>query len=66
LTDKEIGACLAEERKFMRLRQETVAEHLGMKRQTLSAIENGTRPVRATELAKLCNLYRVNPAGIIF
>lgn len=65
ISDAEIGSCLRDERKFLRLRQEAVAKQLGVTRQVLSYIETGIRPIRATELAILCNLYRVTPNGIL-
>lgn len=65
LSDKQIGEALREERKYLRLTQEAVAKRLGVTRQVLSYIETGIRPVRASELALLCNLYRVTPNGIL-
>lgn len=61
----EIGERLRDARKFLRLRQETVAQRLCVTRQVISAIETGTRPLKATELAVLCNLYRVTPDAIL-
>lgn len=61
----EIGQRLADARKFLRLRQETVAEQLCVTRQVISSIETGARPLKATELAVLCNLYRVTPDAIL-
>lgn len=64
-TDAQIGTFLKEERQFMQIRQETAAKQLGVTRQVLSYIETGKRPIKATELATLCNLYRVTPNGIL-
>jgi len=61
----EIGQRLADARKFLRLRQETVAKRLCVTRQVISAIETGARPLKATELGVLCNLYRVAPNEIL-
>lgn len=60
-----IGRRLRDARKFLRLRQETVAGRLGVTRQVVGSIETGSRPLRATELATLCNLYRVTPDSIL-
>ena len=65
MTDAEIGAALRDERKFLRIRQEAVAERLKVTRQVVSYMETGKRPVRASELIILCNLYRVTPNGIL-
>jgi DNA-binding XRE family transcriptional regulator len=61
----EIGQRLADARKFLRLRQDCAASRLCVTRQVISAIETGTRPLKATELAVLCNLYRVTPDVIL-
>lgn len=61
----EIGQRLAIARKYLRLRQETVAHRLSVTRQVISSIETGARPLKATELAVLCNLYRVTPDTIL-
>jgi transcriptional regulator with XRE-family HTH domain len=64
-SNSQIGQRLAEARRYLRLRQCTVAERLGITRQVISAIETGSRPLKATELATLCNLYRVTPNSIL-
>lgn len=64
-TDAQIGSLLKEERQFIQMRQQAVAKQLGVTRQVLSYIETGKRPIRATELATLCNLYRITPNGIL-
>jgi DNA-binding XRE family transcriptional regulator len=56
---------LRDARKFLRLRQQTVAEHLGMKRQSYAAIENGLRDLYAMEIVQLCNLYRITPNRLL-
>ena len=65
LSDTEIGRRLRDARKFIRLRQQAVAEQLGVTRQVVSYIETGLRPLRATEPAILCNLYRVTPDEVL-
>jgi transcriptional regulator with XRE-family HTH domain len=56
---------LRDARKFLRLRQQTVADYLGMKRQSYAAIEKGTRNLMALEMARLCNLYRLTPNELL-
>lgn len=56
---------LREARKFLRLRQQTVADYLGMKRQSYAAIENGLRGLTTMEMTQLCNLYRVTPNKLL-
>lgn len=65
MANADIGQRLADARKFLRLRQETVAKRLCVTRQVISAIETGVRPLKATELAVLCDLYRVTPDMIL-
>lgn len=65
ISDAEIGSRLRDERKFMQMRQEAVAKTLAVTRQVISQMETGERPIRARELAILCNLYRVTPNGIL-
>ncbi len=64
-SNAQIGQRLQAARRFLRLRQQTVAERLSVTRQVISAIETGQRPLKATELAVLCNLYRVSPSDIL-
>lgn len=49
---------LREARSYIGLSQETVAEHLGVTRPAVSAIERGTRKVSGLELKRLAELYR--------
>lgn len=56
---------LREARKFLRLRQQTVADYLGMKRQSYAAIENGLRGLTVMEMIQLCNLYRITPNRLL-
>lgn len=49
---------LREARDYVGLSQETVAEHLGVPRPAVSAMERGTRKVSGLELKQLATLYR--------
>ena len=55
---KRLGERLREARKYLGLKQEEVAAHLGIPRTALSDIENGQRRVEALELTGLAKLYR--------
>ena len=57
-----VAARLLEARKAAGLTQQEVADHLGVSRPTLIAIEKGTRPAKPDEVIKLAALYgrRVN------
>ena len=58
-SDAEVLALrLREARDYVGLSQETVAEHLGISRPAVSAIERGTRKVSGLELKRLAGLYR--------
>ncbi len=52
-----IGQRLAEARKTRAMTQEVAAEHLGVSRPTLIAIEKGERAPKAVEIVKLAALY---------
>lgn len=52
-------------RRYLRLRQQTVADYMGMKRQSYAAIENGTRKLTVAEMVMLCNLFRVTPNNLL-
>jgi DNA-binding XRE family transcriptional regulator len=52
-----IAARLLEARKAAGLTQQEAAEHLGVSRPTLIAVEKGTRAVKPDELVKLAMLY---------
>lgn len=56
---------LRDARRFLRLRQQTVADRLGMKRQSYAAIENGSRSLYVLEMVQLCNLYRITPNRLL-
>ncbi len=49
---------LRDARSYLGLSQENVAEHLGIARPAVSAIERGTRKVSSLELKRLATLYR--------
>ena len=49
---------LREARSYLGLSQGTVAEHLGITRPAVSAIERGTRKVSGLELKRLAEIYR--------
>src|SRR5438105_3392908 len=49
---------LKDAREYLGLSQEGVAEHLGIPRAAVSAIETGKRRVSSLELKKLAKLYR--------
>ncbi len=49
---------LRDVREYLGLSQQFVAEHAGIARVAISAIENGKRRVEATELARLARLYK--------
>ncbi|HEX5502239.1 MAG TPA: helix-turn-helix transcriptional regulator [Thermomicrobiales bacterium] len=61
-TDEERQLALAqrlrEAREYLGLSQQFVAEHTGLTRLAISAIENGKRKVEALELDALAGLYR--------
>lgn len=54
---ERLGERLRETRKYLGLKQEEVAAHLGIPRSALSEIENGRRRVEALELTRLARLY---------
>ncbi len=53
-----LGAKLKEAREYIGLKQEQVANHLGIPRTGVSEIEKGKRSVSALELKKLAHLYQ--------
>lgn len=55
---ERLGERLRETRKYLGLKQEEVAAHIGIPRSALSEIENGRRRVEALELTRLARLYR--------
>lgn len=54
---RRLGLRLQEARKARDLTQQEVAEHLGMARTTVTAIEKGERPVQPEELLRFSALY---------
>jgi len=52
---------LKKTRKLVRLRQQAVADYLGISRTALSNMENGISKITADDFMKLCNLYRCEP-----
>jgi transcriptional regulator with XRE-family HTH domain len=52
-----LGARLRAAREYLGLSQELVAQHLGVPRPAVSAMEHGTRKVSGVELKKLSRLY---------
>lgn len=67
LTDEE--ACLAERlreaRDYLGLSQEFVADHLGIPRASVSAIETGRRKVNSLELKRMASLYKTSIAVLL-
>lgn len=53
-----LGSKLKEARRYIGLKQEQVATHLGIPRTGVSEIEKGKRNVSALELKKLAHLYQ--------
>jgi transcriptional regulator with XRE-family HTH domain len=51
---------LRESREYLGLSQESVAEHLGVPRASMSAMEAGKRKVSSMELRDLARLYRTS------
>src|SRR5712692_5489308 len=49
---------LRESREYLGLSQEFVAEHLGIPRASISAMENGKRKVSSLELKQLARIYK--------
>ncbi len=65
LTPAELGRCLQEARKRVRLSQTAVSNQLHVTRQVVSAYESGKRAVSAQELQLLCNLFRIYPDDLL-
>src|SRR5258707_13290553 len=55
---ERLGNRLRESREYLGLSQEFVAEHLGIPRASISAMENGKRKVSSLELKQLARLYK--------
>jgi len=55
---EQLGNRLRESREYLGLSQEFVAEHLGIPRASISAIENGKRKVSSLELKQLARIYK--------
>ncbi len=65
LTPTELGRCLQEARKRVRLSQTAVSNQLKVTRQVVSAYESAKRAVSAQELQLLCNLFRIYPDDLL-
>jgi len=63
--NKAVAAVVAASRRDEDLTQEEVAEKLGFSRNTLVAIENGSRPMTIPELMKFSKLVKLPPATLI-
>lgn len=63
----DIKSRLADYRKWLRLSQYTVAQHLGIKKSTMSALESSTsnRGIEVQELVSLCHLFMCTPNDIL-
>ena len=59
VTQQQVGARLAEQRKRAKLTQEQAAEKLGISNETLSRLERGIQWTDFKVLLKLARLYRV-------
>ena len=55
---RQIGTRLRQAREYLELKQEEVAEAVGLSRSALSLVENGRRKVDAVELSRLAQIYR--------
>jgi transcriptional regulator with XRE-family HTH domain len=55
---RRLAARLQSAREYLGLSQQFVAEHTGISRVAISAIENGRRKVEALELEALASLYK--------
>ncbi len=58
MEQERLGNRLRESREYIGLSQEFVAEHLGIPRASISAIENGKRKVSSLELKRLARIYK--------
>ncbi|MBL8017143.1 MAG: ImmA/IrrE family metallo-endopeptidase [Ignavibacteria bacterium] len=65
MTSENLGKCLQEARKHLRLSQTAVAKLLNVTRQVISAYESGKRDISAKELQILCNLFRIYPNDLL-
>ena len=59
---ERLGNRLRESREYLGLSQEFVAEHLGIPRASISAMENGKRKVSSLELKQLARIYKQPPS----
>jgi Zn-dependent peptidase ImmA (M78 family)/DNA-binding XRE family transcriptional regulator len=62
---RELGKRLQHARKRTRKTQQEAADHLGVARTTITAIEKGIRRVQPEELAKLARYYRTHVSEIL-
>ena len=67
LTDEEalIAERLREARDYLGLSREFVAEHLGIPRASVSAIETGRRKVNSLQLKRMASLYKTSIAFLL-
>jgi Zn-dependent peptidase ImmA (M78 family)/transcriptional regulator with XRE-family HTH domain len=65
ISPAELGGRLAAARRARGLAQETVAQHLGVSRPTVVAMEKGTRPPKPGELVVLAELFGTNIHGLV-
>jgi len=63
--NKQIGKRIKELRESAGLSQEELSARLGVKRVTLSSIENGERKITAEELKKLADIFNVSSDDIL-
>lgn len=62
---KSLGEALKEKRLRCKMTQEFVAETLGVSRQAVSKLENGTSDPNTTNLIALSRLYKVTPEDLL-
>lgn len=62
---KKLSSRIREMRKELGLSQREVAEHMDLKRSTISQIENGDRKVSAEELVGFAKLFNVSPNNLL-
>jgi transcriptional regulator with XRE-family HTH domain len=63
--ERRLAERLKEERDYLGLSQEQVANALGIPRAAVSAIETGRRKVSGVELARLAALFGTNPDRLL-
>lgn len=63
--DREIGERAAHIRNILSLPQQTVAESIGVTRQTMANYESGKTPMRAGTIRALCETYGVPASWLL-